>query len=271
MGMPKHNIVTMLALGVFAAGTPIVPAGEDQTLRWNEAAQSNVLNRPELAKRGEVLPTWKIKQMVWPALEELVKARVEVSGELRDECVTWLAKFVSAKQLPADIKEHLVAMKGWGLVKAESEQKRLCDVFIVRFRKAGYTVHLQESPANVVVTIVQEAPAPDADMDHKNLVFRTAAWFLKEELQPNPESKWLRVFKEEKGGLELTTVRWWIDSVIVEGPGNRTGYDGSKTAKLGTWNVVSETDGRYVRFIIHKNIPGPVGPDVYAKRFDAPR
>jgi hypothetical protein len=267
----KDKSIVALALGLFAAGTPIVPAGEDQILRWNEAAQSVVLNRAELAKLAEALPAWQIKQMVWPSSEELHAASVAAADDLKDRCVTWLAKFVNAKQLPMNMKEHLIAMKAWGLVKPEAEQKRLCDVFIARFRKGGYTAQLQESPANVVMTIAQENPSPDANTDHRNLVFRTAALFLKEELRPNPESKGLHVIRAEKAGVAITTVTWWIDSVMVEGPGNRTAYDGTKAAELGTWNVVSETDGRYVRFIIHKKIRGPVAPDVYAQRFSTPK
>jgi hypothetical protein len=271
MGRMTRNAILGLAVVAVVVGPCMAQVADDHTVFWNEAAQSVVLNRSELAKLGEALPAWQIRQMVWPSSEELRSAGVAVGDDLKDRCVTWLAKFVNAKQLPMNMKEHLIAMKAWGLVKPEAEQKRLCDVFIARFRKGGYTAQLQESPANVVMTIAQENPSPDANTDHRNLVFRTAALFLKEELRPNPDSKGLHVIRAEKAGVAITTVTWWIDSVMVEGPGNRTAYDGTKAAELGTWNVVSETDGRYVRFIIHKKIRGPVAPDVYAQRFSTPK
>ena len=99
------------------------------------------------------------------------------------------------------------------------------------------------------------------------VVSSTAALFLKEELRPDPESKRLYTRKEGSAGTETSTVNWQIDSVMVETAEGRTAYDGSKGEKLGTWHVTAETNGRYVRFIIHKKIAGPVPPDPYAERF----
>jgi len=77
--------------------------------------------------------------------------------------------------------------KNRGVFRKASEQKRLCDVFLVRFTKGPYVIHIQESPFNVVISIadgriVKKKPK----VGHKNLVLQTAAGVLHKGLVPDP-------------------------------------------------------------------------------------
>jgi hypothetical protein len=261
-----RGLVVGVGLTIMGASAWSAVAGE-RTLRWNEAAQSNVLNRSELAKLGEALPAWQIKQMVWPSSEELRSAGVTVDEKLKEDCVVWLAKFLDAKELPPDTKAHLVAMKRWGFVRQASRQSAVCDVFLARFQKGPYSVHIQESPGNVLMTIGCENLPPDGGPDQQALVFQTAGVFLREELRPNPQSKHLHVYRDDKNGVVTTKVMWQIDSVLVEDEKGNTWRDGGKAAELGTWHVVTDTNGRYVRFDIQKFVNEPRRPDPCAKRF----
>jgi hypothetical protein len=240
---------------------------DDHTVFWNEAAQSVVLNRSELAKLGEALPAWQIRQMVWPSSEELRSAGVAVGEKLKEDCVAWLTKFLDAKQLPPDTKAHLVAMKRWGFVRQGNKQSGVCDVFLTRFQKGPYSVHIQESPGNVLVTIGCESLPPDGGPDPQALVFQTAGVFLKQELRPNAQSKHLYVSKSEQNGVATMKVTWQIDSVLREDEKGNTYRNGVKAAELGTWHVVAETNGRYVRFDIQKFVDAPMRLDPCAKRF----
>jgi hypothetical protein len=268
MKATKHGAKLILGLVILASHTAVVHAADDQGVRWNESAKSYVLNRDELQKLSDALPIWKMKQMTWPSSEELSSAVIAVDDKLKDDCVNWLAKFIDNKQVPKDVKVHLVAMKNWGLIRKQSEQKRLCDVFITRFRKGPYTIHVQESPASVVVVIGHENLLLTDDIDHKSLIFETGTLFLKEELRPEPKSNRVHVYKETHEKVEITRVTWQIESVLVEDEKGNTLLDLSKAAKLGTWHVEAETNGKYVRFNIEKETEGPMSPDPYVERFD---
>jgi hypothetical protein len=160
-------------------------------------------------------------------------------------------------------------MNNWGLIREESKQKRLCDVFITRFRKGPYTIHIQESPSTVIVVIGREnAPSTD-DVDHKSLIFETANLFLKKELRPNPGSKHIRIHKELHEEIEITKVTWRIESVISEDEKGRTKLSLEKAGKLGTSSVKAETNGKYMWFYIRKMTRGPVPLGAYAERFGA--
>ncbi len=260
------NVTAVLI--AFTAGVWTVQAAHAQVLRWNESARSSILNRSELAKQSDALPAWKMKQMVWPSPEELSSSAVAVNDDLKDECVAWLTRFLDTGQAPADIREHLVAMRAWGSIREESKQKRPCDVFITRFQKGSQTVHIQESPANVVITVASEAPTPAVQASHKDLLFDTAAHLLKEGLRPNPRSESLHLTSEDRGGIAITKADWVPESVAAEDPQGRKVLDGAQAQTLGTWSLKAETDGRYVRFIIHKYV-GSVPPDPYIERFAA--
>jgi hypothetical protein len=165
-----------------------------------------------------------------------------------------------------DIREHLVAMRAWGSIREESKQKRLCDVFITRFHKGSWTIHIQESPANVTIALASEAPAPDVQASHKDLLFDAAARLLKEELRPSPRSESLHLTSEDRGGTAITKAAWVPESVAAEDSQGRKVLDAARAQTLGTWSLKAETDGRYVRFIIHKYV-GSVPPDPYVERF----
>jgi len=119
-----------------------VQATAEKGIKWNEDANSIVLNTRELAKFVEAFPPWKIKQITFPSDEEISSKAVKVDEELKVYCIEWIKKFIKAEQLPIDINKHLVPMKNWGLITKESEQKRLCDVFVVRFKKDYYVIHI---------------------------------------------------------------------------------------------------------------------------------
>jgi hypothetical protein len=227
-----------------------------------------MLNRDELAKLGRVLPGWKIKQCTWPGGKEISAKRVKVDERLKLSCMGWLRKFMDSEQLPEDFARHLIAMKNWGLIRKESEQKRLCDVFVARFKKDHYVVHIQESPYNVVIAVADERPANAGAPDHKNLVVRIGGIFLNEVLRPNPKSENLHVSQREADGRKMSKVVWLIDPVATTDEKGRTCGNPLKAREIGASVVRAETDGKFVRFDITKRIKGARGhPDPYLERF----
>jgi hypothetical protein len=157
-------------------------------------------------------------------------------------------------------------MKNWGLIKKESEQKRLCDVFITRFRKGPYTIHVQESPYNVVITVVDERAAKGTWVDHKDLVFKIGGTILKEELKPDPKSARLFTSEVVRDEHKISKVTWILESVIRKYKGQNV-VDVTKACEVGTTSVEAETDGRFVRFEIRKEVlPGIADP--YIERFN---
>jgi hypothetical protein len=55
-----------------------VQARDDKGIRWNEDAESLVLNTKELTKLGETFPSWEIKQITWPCAEEISSKSIKV-------------------------------------------------------------------------------------------------------------------------------------------------------------------------------------------------
>jgi hypothetical protein len=158
-------------------------------------------------------------------------------------------------------------MKNWGLIRKESEQKRLCDVFIARFKKASHVIHIQESPYNVVIGIAHERMPIDARADHKDLVIETATLILNEALQPDRNSD-LHIFEIVRDGSKINRLVW-----LTKGVGT-TDKDAKKCANLtnasknGAVHVEAETDGRFVKFDIIKCVEGPKSYlDPYMERF----
>ncbi|MHC4638744.1 MAG: hypothetical protein ACYTBV_14785 [Planctomycetota bacterium] len=258
------NLLTILAIGCISFLS--VYAAEQQVIKWNENAISTVLNKNELTKHGRVFPAWKIKQTTWPSVTELGSKKIIVDEKLNVSCIRWLEKFITKEYLPADMNKHLVAMKNWGLIKKESEQKQLCDVFITRFRKGPYTIHIQESPYNVVITVADDRAAKGTWVDQKDLVFKIGATILKEELKPDPKSERLFTSEIVHDEHKISSVRWILESVIRKHNGQEV-IDVTKACEIGASSIKAETDGRFVRFEIRKEVlRGSVNP--YIERFE---
>jgi len=236
--------------------------------RWNADVRSAILTRAELSKLGEVFPSWKIRQMTWPSQEQVRSHAADVSEYVRASCVKWLTKFLRDDYLPADLKEHLAPMEQWGLVRGDIVQQdgRLCDVFIVRFEKEPYVLHIQDSHANVVIAVEDTTPGGAAVAEHEELVIRTAKAILREALIPGHPPPIVRKYK--KRGRVVTRLIWNPPSVVVSvGPGYRRTIRGVEVQKVGTSLLRAETDGRFVRFDIAKDSGAADDLDPYEKRF----
>lgn len=276
----KKYLICMLALvvAVFAAHsmcsvTPGTP--EEQETKWNEKAASVALDKETLAKLGDPFPEWKIKQATWPSVTELSSASVTVDDEIRISCIRWLRKFLKEENLPADIDKHLVAMKNWGVFTKASEQKRLCDVFIVRFTKGPYVIHIQESPFNVVISIadgriVKKKPKAD----HKDLILQTAAEVMNKDILPDPaKGLYERKTKAARDGGTISGLVWRPPSVVGKDKEGRGFIKTDVASKIGTFEIYADTDGAFIRFDIVKS--AGVGPmlvrDPYVQRFSPPK
>ncbi|MCD6395785.1 MAG: hypothetical protein J7M40_20055 [Planctomycetes bacterium] len=185
-----------------------------ESIKWNQDANDITLNANALKRMGDILPNWRIKQITWPSVTEINSKSVQVGKELKTSCIAWLSKFMNKEYLPAELEKNLVAMKNWGLIRKESEQKRLCDVFITRFRRGPYVIHIQESPYNVVIAVADERLAKETRANHKDLVVETATSVLNQNLKPNPDSNDLHVFEVIRDGHKLSKILWIINSVI---------------------------------------------------------
>jgi len=180
MKISKDSCQLLCAITVLAINVAVLEAAEPPGIQWNEAAQSQVLNKNELLKVGPAFPSWNIKQITWPSMAEINAKCVTVDERLKASCMGWLQKFIKKEQLPIGLEKNLVAVKNWGLIRKEAEQKRLCDVFIARFKKASHVIHIQESAYNVVIGFADERIPMNVRADHKDFVIETATLILNE-------------------------------------------------------------------------------------------
>lgn len=265
----KRNIFwVVFIVAIFLLGAHFIQASDVSSVQWNVMAQSQILNNTELVKLGDAFPDWKIKQVVWPADSDINLKKVAVDPKLTASCIEWLTKFIKNDQLPVDLDKRLIPMKGWGLVSKESEQKRLCDVFITRYKKGNNTIHIQESPYNIIIAVADERLEKNPHADHKNLIIETAQSILSEPLKPNLSSAFFHVDKIGKEG-KITRISWVLERVAVIDKDGKTCISLSEAGKIGTTGVEAETDGRFVKFEIIKN-PGAVKNaffDPYVERF----
>jgi hypothetical protein len=170
--------------------------------------------------------------------------------------------------VPADLDRHLLAMKGWGLISEQSEQKRLCDVFISRFKKGPYVVHIQESPYNVVLSVVDESLRGGANTDHQKFATALAGLVFKEQLNPDHKSD-LQVLENVSKETKITRLVWLTKSVGTTDSSGKKCADLSKAEENGAITVQAETDGRFVRFEVIKYAGGPaMYLDPYVERFN---
>jgi hypothetical protein len=260
-------ILTSMITFIFVCNSQ---ADKKEGIKWNHDANSLILNKNKLEVFNSLAESWKLKQMIWPSETEITGKRVNVNEELKHSCTTWLGKFLKTELLPTDINKHLVAMSEWGLVSKESEQKRLCDVFIARFKKGPYVIHIQESLYNIIISVSDERLANTAQANHKDLVIEIGKTVLSKVLEPIPASENFHVFEFASNGKKITRVSWAIEPVKVIKDG-KSCIDPYKAGEIGTTYVEAETDGRFVRFEIIKS-PGAVNPasyDPYIERFGA--
>ena len=178
----------------------------------------------------------------------------------------WLSKFMKKEQLPTNLDKHLVAMKDWGLITEPSKQKRLCDVFLIRFKKDSMVVQIQESPYNVVVAFSNEQLMGTPAGNHKNLVVEAANLLLNSNLKPQVSSENLHVSEIVKDGQTVTRVSWIIESVLFTDEHGKKCVDMLKGWEIGATSVEAETDGRFVKFDIRKEVKGK-GIDPFKERF----
>jgi hypothetical protein len=274
----QRTTVVVIAILAAAAGSPVGMAADGPApVAWNDKADSIVLNKTALTNLGDGFPAWEIKQMTWPSEAERRAAAVSAKDAWTAECLKWLGKFFKENYLPADVGKHLVAMRAWGTVRKEAGQPRLCDVFVVRFRKGPYLIHVQESPCNVVITVADEdlarkkAAGEDvAKAAPKELVIQMAQAILNKVLWPDQAGKYFRQSPDRDLKIgKLSTFGWLPPSAVRQDEQGRLIGSGVEEEKLGTMGAVTaETDGSFVRFEIVKYLGGPRSyEDPYQNRF----
>ena len=263
----------LTALIVLISGA--TSAAEKQALSWNEVAKSQAMNADKLGKLKEVFPSWKIKQVTWPAASEIKAKKTVVDPNLINESLSWLSKFIDSEYLPKGLDKKLIAMKGWGAITKESEQKRLCDVFIARFKKDSTVIQIQESPYNVVLSYCDERVIDSPAANHKDFVIDVASHLLNDKIRPKSNSENLVVYEPEKDGQKITRVIWTIDSLVTRRKEWKEGVGAvsmSKASVIGTTGGIAETNGVFIRFEILKCVKGPRPHlDPYTERFGTPK
>lgn len=262
--MGKKSGKFMVSLAIYIVFVFSSQAVAQEATKWNNDANSLFLNRTEL-KKLDVLESWKIKQMIWPLPAEIAAKSIEANEENKRSCVAWLQKFMKAEQLPTDLDDHLVAMKEWGLIRKESEQKSLCDVFITRFKKGDFVIHIQESSYNVIMTVSNERFSEQSD--HKNLIVTTALSILNPRLAPDNSSDF-RLF--ELSGTKISRAVWLTNGVAMKDKKGKRCANLTNASKNGAISVEAETNGRFVKFEIIKCVESPAANvDPYVKRFSS--
>lgn len=243
------------AAGTLAADNP-APA-----VRWNGEASLAGLMPDALSK---ILPAWKTSQMVWPTDKEIEACRAQANDNVKAEAVNWIGKFIKAEYLPDGLSDHLVAMKQWGVAIEIEEEKRRSDVFIVRYVYKDMLLHIQESPANVVIT-VSGVPAPVAQAaDQRQFVLETGTKLFKEGLMFDPSVRDVLPRTSETG---ITQMSWYPPSTISRGKDGRSSYSVLKGGQLGVMSIGVDTDGRFIRFSLLKADGGPSQLNPFRKRF----
>jgi len=270
MKIRGNNLRFIFIVGLFIFGVRFIQASDVVTsIQWNAMAQSQILNNTELAKLNGIFPDWKIKQVVWPDESEINLNKVIVASNLISSCMEWLRKFITNDQLPVGLDKMLIPMKEWGVIgKESSTQGRLCDVFITRFKKGDVVVQIQESPYNIIVTFSNEKLKNSPVVKHKDLVIEVADLLLNSNLKPVVGSESLHIFEIVNNGQNITRVSWPIESVkFIDKHGNKC-IDLHKAGEIGTTSVEAETDGRFVKFALIKEIEG-AGVKPFVRRFSS--
>jgi hypothetical protein len=252
---------------IFFLSCSIARESFSNTLRWNMDVNSPILNVDTLSQFKDALPQWKVKQMIWPSNEDVNQSAIVPDQKVKDTCVNWLKQFVIDEYLPEDLSKNLIAMREWGLIREKKEQKRLCDVFILRLKKNSTAIQIQESPYNVVISFADDKALKNKAKDHKQFVLDTAKSILKDQMNPDSNSD-IHTFEIESNGIKISRILWLTKSV------GTTDRDGKKAANLisagknGAVDIQAETDGSFIRFEITKYGGGPASYfDPFEERF----
>jgi hypothetical protein len=259
--------VVFSLLGIMVDPYRHTNGGQAPAIKWNHDVNIPIANQQDSSPNP--LPQWKVKQMVWPPDAEIRDHSVVVDVKTKESCMQWLNKFLNKDWMPPDSRDHLVAMKRWGLFKEESSQQQRCDVFLVRFQKEQDIVQIQESPFNVVITFMDGRSIQQPRSDGKEYMIQVANRILHQSLRPNPESDAFHVIENiRKEGIS-TRIIWTLDAVISERrPDGVMSIDSKLEAKIGTAGVRAETNGTFVRFQITKSTNSARAFfDPYEKRF----
>lgn len=261
------NYVITISATLFLCNL-VIRASETTKILWNEKVQSKILNKSELNKIDPAMESWKIKQITWPSVEEIKLVSVTVENKQKKSCIGWLNKFMAKEYLTSELEQNLIAMKKWGLITEESKQKRLCDVFITRFKKDTYVIHIQESPGNVVIAISDERLVENPRIDYRDWVLEVASQLLDfDKLKPNSDMLDVQVNEVVRDKSKTTRVSWPIGSVVIRSDNGTRLINGKKAAEIGASHVSAETNGKFITFTIQKEIGGPTHPNFYEDRF----
>jgi hypothetical protein len=268
--MSMLQIIKSLTWGVTLAILEVVAvlAAESPTIQWNDKAQSQILNRSELDKSATNTSKFRphqVRQITWPTDSEIASSSIAVGESLRESCLKWLRKFVAEQYLPTDVSKHLVAMDNWTPTGRDPNQKGL-DVFIVRFSKDRYVIHIYETPAFAVVAVADERLVDKPRTDHRDWVLEVAALVLRSTLKPQADLNDVHVSESILEDRKVSRVSWLIGSVTVR-EGKRRFTNGIEAARVGASSIQAETDGRFIVFTILKETGGPTRPDPYVERF----
>jgi hypothetical protein len=159
-------------------------------------------------------------------------------------------------------------MKNWGLIRKESEQKRLCDVFVARVQREPYVVHIQEGECFVVITVADERRASEPRSDHKSFVTELATEVLNAPVRPDPNGERVYTAVVRREVPVITRVSWGVRGITRTDEDGKRYLDLAKAAQIGTSSVEAETDGRFTTFRIWKERNAKSScPDPYVERF----
>ncbi|MBN1506836.1 MAG: hypothetical protein JW955_08320 [Sedimentisphaerales bacterium] len=259
-------IAGMLCLLVLAD----TPAAQD--IKWDHEVESAVLEKNALAAIGtKAAPAWKQAQMLWPSSQDIASHSVASTPDVRANLNGWLKRVFREGALPDSAAEHAIAMRRWGLYRAESEQKNRVDVFVIRFKTTRHSVQLQDFNHVIVVTVADEDRADDAAKELKPFVQTMAQQYLSTPLVPDPSKDLFEYGAGETDtGNRITHFVWAPPSTVSRDEEGKKCISMETAAQLGTYHIEAETDGRFVRFVIRKYLGGTGDPSPEADRF-APR
>jgi hypothetical protein len=176
--------------------------------------------------------------MTWPSQEDLDTNRVVAGKKARDECVQWLEKLLNKKFLPKDVGERLVAMDEWGTCMPKERQRKLLDVFICRFEQGHHTVHIEENPCQIMVSIADERLSEHARgrAEWREFILATAQDVLNADLLPSEDTK-VFVDRYRKSTPESKESAFYV-----------LGWTPTDPDKKGAWILSGISDGRFVMF-----------------------
>jgi len=261
------KLTSLLFVLAAIIGCTTLSAAGNRVITWNEQVKSKILNSKMRRSLSGKYPNWKLRQQTWPLPIEISKHNCHPANRFESECFKWLTKLSNVPQLAPEFNGHVLAMKEWGLVSG-GKQPRLCDVFLLRFRRGHRIVHVQESPGDVIFVVADERLARKPRTDYAQFVSEISTFLLSQPIRPDlssPDFHMADISLDKSGSFVRGS--WAIDATFVRDEnGNKVATSLMKAAEIGTSSVGAETDGRFVHFRIQKAIFGP-GIDYFIERF----